>query len=101
MACDVIFTEPAEWDYERIVAYLLYERENPHGAQRFLAGLDHLVENLSRMPKMYPRAADGRAAEAGYRKAGFASYVVLYRIVGDVAEIDRIFHAKQDYARLL
>lgn len=101
MACDVIFTEPAEWDYERIVAYLLYERENPRGAQRFLAGLDHLVENLSRMPKMHPHAADGHVAEAGYRKAGFASYVALYRIVGDVMEIDRIFHAKQDYARLL
>ncbi len=101
MAYDVIYTRTAERDKERIVAYLLYERENPRGAQRILAGLDHLVENLSRMPEMYPNAADGRAAEAGYRRAGFASYVALYRIAGDMVEIDRIFHAKQDYARLL
>lgn len=101
MACDVIYTKAAERDKERIVAYLICEREDPRGAQRFLAGLDHLVDSLSRMPEMYPHAADGRAAEAGYRKAGFASYVAPYRIVGDAAEIDRVFHAKQDYARLL
>ncbi|MCR8907493.1 type II toxin-antitoxin system RelE/ParE family toxin [Thermophilibacter sp. ET337] len=101
MACDVTYTKAAERDKERIVAYLLYERESPRDAQRFLAELDRLVENLSRMPEMYPRAADGRAAEAGYRKAGFRSYVALYRIVGDVVEVDRVFHAKQDYARLL
>ena len=101
MVSNVIYTRAAERDKERIVAYLLYERENPRGAQRFLAALDHLVDNLSRMPEMYPHAADGHVAEAGYRKAGFASYVALYRIVGDVVEIDRIFHAKQDYARLL
>ena len=101
MAYDIIYAEPAEWDKERIVAYLLYERRDRRAAERFLAALDHLIESLSRMPEMYPPATEGRAAEGGYRKAGFASYVALYRLVGDVVEIDRIFHAKQDYARLL
>ena len=41
------------------------------------------------------------AADAGYRRAGFSSYVALYRVLGERVEIDRVFHAKQDYARLL
>lgn len=101
MAYDVAFTRSAELDKERIVAYLVLEKQSRRAAERFLAGVDRVVENLARMPEMYPCAADGRAAEAGYRKAGFSSYVVLYRVLDKTVEIDRVFHAKQDYARLL
>ncbi len=101
MAYDVAYTRSAELDKERIVAYLALERQSHRAADRFLAGIDRVIENLARMPEMYPAATDGRAADAGYRRAGFSSYVALYRVLGERVEIDRVFHAKQDYARLL
>ena len=101
MVCDVAYTRSAELDKERIVAYLVLERQSRRAAERFLAGIDRVVESLAHMPEMYPAAADGRAADAGYCKAGFSSYVVLYRVLDKTVEIDRVFHAKQDYARLL
>ncbi len=101
MGYDVAYARAAELDKERIVAYLVLEKQSRQAAERFLADVDHVVENLANMPKMYPAVADGRAAEAGYRKAGFSSYVALYRVLDKTVEIDRIFHAKQDYARLL
>lgn len=101
MAYDVVYARAAERDKEQIIAYLLVRQQNRRAAERLLDGLDGVVANLSRMPEMYPRVAAGRAAEGGYRKATLLSYVVLYRIEGTTVEVARIFHAKQDYARLL
>lgn len=101
MAYDVVYASSAERDKERTIAYLLVELESRPAAERFLAELDRLIERLSRMPEMYPCVSDGHAAEAGYLKACLLSYVVIYRVLGQTVEIDRIFHAKQDYARLL
>lgn len=101
MAYDVVYTRAAERDKDQIVAYLLLGQQNRRAAERLLNGLDGLVANLSRMPEMYPRVTDDRAARRGYRKAGLLSYVVIYRMLGQTVEVDRIFHARQDYARLL
>ena len=101
MAYDVTFTEPAEWDKDQIVAYCLVTLGSRGAATSFLDALDNVVENLSRAPEMYPRATEGRAAEEGYRKAVLLSYVLLYRLSWESVEIARIFHARQDYARLI
>ena len=101
MAYDVTFTEPAEWDKDQIVSYLLVTLGNRGAAARFLMALDNVVGNLSRTPQMYPCSTEGRALQEGYRKANFLSYVLPYRFDGHSVEIARIFHARQDYARLL
>ena len=101
MAYNVSLSVPAEQDMDRMVSYLLLEAQNRLGAERFLAGLSQVVDNLERLSKMYPLASERRVAAAGYRKAVFVSYVAVYRIKGSNVEVARIFHAKQDYARLL
>lgn len=101
MASDVILARAAERDRDRIVSYLAEGLYNPGAALRFHERLDLVLDNLAAHPEMYPRATEGRLAAGGYRRAGFLSYVALYRIRGGVVEVARIFHALQDYARLL
>ena len=103
MAYDVIFANAARRDKEQIASYLLHELQNQTAARGFLDGLERVTGNLAQFPEMYPRVSEGRLAAGGYRRAGFGSYVALYGVNDDTStvEVARVFHALQDYARLL
>ena len=103
MAYDVFIANAAQRDKERIASYLLHEARSQTAARGFLDGLERVTGNLAQFPEMYPRVAEGRLAAGGYRRARFGSYVALYRVNDDerAVEVARVFHALQDYARLL
>lgn len=103
MAYRVLFTESAEGDRDRIVAYLVDRLGNPQAARHFLSQLDAVVDCLESMPLGYPACSEGRLAAGGWRKARLQemSYVAIFRVEGDRVVVGRIFHTRQNYARLL
>lgn len=101
MACKVIVSAHAELDLCGIIDYLVYVLKQPSSAKSVLVGFEEITENLRRFPEMYPEVADARLKRKGYRKAALGNYVVLYRVESDAVAVVRIFHQRQDYAKLL
>lgn len=103
MAYRVLFTESAEGDRDRVVAYLVDRLGNPRAARHFLDQLDAVVDCLESMPLSYPACLEGRLAAGDWRKARLQemAYVAIFKVEGDCAVIGRIFHTRQNYARLL
>ena len=101
MAYRVLFSTAAEEDGGAIASYLADTLGTPHAALRFLDELDEQVGVLEAIPESFPSVLDARLAARGYRKAPVKGYVVLLRVVDDIVQVARIFHQRQDYARLL
>ena len=101
MACKVVFTQAAEHDRDRIIAYLLGISDNAKSAGKLLDALDSVISHLSENPLMYEAVAETRLAARGYRRVLFSNYIALYYVENDTVELSRIFHQKQDYAKLL
>lgn len=101
MACEVVFTQSAEADRDHVVEYLLDIVGQPVAAAHFLDELDALVDRLAEHPLMYEKASEERLAARGYRKAPLQNHIAVYCTYDDTVEITRIFHQKQDHARML
>lgn len=101
MGYSVVFARAAQRDRDAVVEYLVRVLGNSGAAGRFLDELDAIIANLSVDPCMYEAVQEQRLRRQGYRKALFMNYVAVFRASGDVVYIARIFHQKQDYARLL
>lgn len=101
MVYKVIFTESSEKDRDGIALYFSGTDSSTKGLEYFFDELDALVARLSNEPFMYEKVHEKRLAERGYRRAFFGNYVAVYCIYDNIVEISRIFHQKQDYAKLL
>lgn len=101
MACEVVWSLSAEADRDRIVEYLLIELNNRQAAARFMDELDCVIDTIEKAPASFPASAEPRLERMGYHKASFMSYVAIYRTDGNRALMARIFHQRQDYARLV
>ena len=103
MAYRVLFTETAEEDRDRIVAYLAVRLGNTQAARHFLDQLEGVVDRLEAMPLSFPACSEERLAASGWRKARLRemSYVAIFRVDGERVVVGRVFHTRQNYARLL
>ena len=103
MAYSVLFAQAAEEDRDRIVDYLLCDLDNRQAALHFLGQVDSVTESLESFPLAFPKCEEPRLDALGYRKASFSemNYIVVFKITGLVVVVARIFHTRQDYARLI
>ena len=101
MACEVVFARAAAVDRDLIVEYLVNTLKSPQAAGHFLDELDQVVENLSANLFAFEAVREERLASKGYRRAHVMNYLAVYSIAGETVAIMRVFHACQDYARLL
>ena len=103
MACDVLLARAAEQDRDQVVEYLLNRLDSRAAAMHFLDQLDEVIAYVGSHPLGCPLCAEPRLAALGYRKASFPemSYVTIYRPLGEAVVIARVFHTRQNYARLL
>ena len=55
------------------------------------------------MPLMYEACRDPNLNALGYRKAGIRNYVMVYEVDEAAKQVTilRLFHGKQDYAKLI
>ena len=103
MAYEVLATTDADYDYANIVDYLMNVLGNEQAVSHFMNEYDEAVELLSDIAGSLGPCQDEELADLGYHRLNFKemNYFFLYRISGDKAIIEGIFHGSQDYENIL
>ena len=96
---EVIATDDAEADLDEFVFYLLCEKCNRQAAENLIEDYLETIEDLSLSAGSLKLDDDEKCAALGYHRIHFKKhrYFMLFRLEGDTAIIDRIFHDLQDY----
>jgi len=99
MVYKVVMTTDAEEDLDRFIRYLLFEKQNSRAASNVLNDFEATKQALSGVAGSLKLCDNPRLKAFGYRKIHFLShrYFMLYRIEGNLAVVDNIFHELQDY----
>ena len=99
MAYKVVLTPDAEEELNQFIRYLLYEKKNEQAASNVLDDFEAMVQSLSRVAGRLKLCDHPRLRALGYRKIHFLThrYFMLYRMEGDLAVVDGIFHELQDF----
>ena len=94
----VMITSDAEADLDGFIRYLLFEKSD-QAASNVLNDFEATKISLSRVAGSLKLCDNPRLRELGYRRMNFLShsYFMLYRVEGDTAVADNIFHELQDY----
>ena len=94
----VMITSDAEADLDGFIRYLLFEKSD-QAASNVLNDFEATKISLSRVAGSLKLCDNPRLRELGYRRINFLShsYFMLYRVEGDTAVVDNIFHELQDY----
>ena len=95
----VVITSDAEADLDGFIRYLLFEKKSDQAAANVLNDFETTKLSLSKVAGSLKLCDNPRIRELGYRRMNFLShdYFLLYRIEGDTAIVDNIFHKLQDY----
>ena len=95
----VVMTTDAEEDLDRFIRYLLFEKQNSADASNVLNDFEATKQTLSNVAGSLKLCDMPRLNALGYQKIHFLShrYFMLYRIEGNLAVVDNIFHELQDY----
>ena len=95
----VTITSDAEADLDGFIKYLLYEKQNKQAAENVLNDFEATKQSLSRVAGSIKLCDNPKLRAYGYRRINFLShrYFMLYRIDGNTAIVDNIFHELQDY----
>ena len=95
----VVITEDAEADLDAFIGYLLFEKKNRQAATAVLDDFGLTKESLKRVAVSLKLCDNPKLNVLGYRRINFLShrYFMSYRIEGDTAVVDNIFHELQDY----
>jgi len=99
MDYEVVITSDAEEDLDRVIRYLLFIKQNSQAATSVLDDFEATKQTLSSVAGSLKMCSNPRLSELGYRKINFLShrYFLLYRVEGNLAIVDNIFHESQDY----
>jgi len=95
----VLITSDAEADLEGFIRYLLYEKKSEQAASNVLNDFEATKQILAKMAGSLKLCDNPKLSVLGYRRINFMShrYFMLYRIEGETAVVDNIFHELQDY----
>lgn len=99
MDYEVILTTDAENDLNEFLEYLLFEKQSEQAAKNLLDDFEQTMQTLQMVAGSLKDCENPRLRERGYKRIDFIShrYFMLYRIEGNKAIIDSIFHGLQDY----
>ena len=95
----VLITSDAEADLDGFIRYLLYEKKSEQAASNLLNDFEATKQTLAKVADRLKLCDNPKLSALGYRRMTFMShrYFMLYRIEGDTAVVDNIFHELQDY----
>ena len=95
----VIVTEDAEQDLDRFVRYLLFEKRSEQAARNLLDDFEKTVACLFHVAGSLKECENPRLRKLGYRRINFLEhrYFMMYRLDGNMAIVDNVFHELQDY----
>lgn len=95
----VIITTDAENDLECSIRYLLEVKKSRQAAKNVLNDFMITVKNLENVAGSLRYCEHPKLSEFGYKRINFVShrYFMSFRLDGNVAIVDKIFHELQDY----
>ncbi|MCD8015697.1 MAG: type II toxin-antitoxin system RelE/ParE family toxin [Lachnospiraceae bacterium] len=95
----VIVTMDAENDLNEYIRYLLFEKRNEQAAGNLMDDFEETVQVLSRAAGSLKPCENPGLKQRGYKRINFRShrYFMLFRLEGNDAIVDAIFHELQDY----
>ena len=99
MEYKVVITSDAEADLDGFLRYLLFEKKSDQAASNVLNDFEATKISLSKVAWSLKLCDNPRLRELGYRRMNFLShrYFMLFRLEGNTAIVDNIFHELQDY----
>jgi len=99
MEYKVVITSDAEADLDGFLRYLLLEKKSDQAASNVLNDFEATKISLSKVAGSLKLCDNPRLRELGYRRMNFLShrYFMLFRLEGNTAIVDNIFHELQDY----
>ena len=99
MEYKVVITSDAEADLDGFLRYLLLEKKSEQAASNVLNDFEATKISLSKVAGSLKLCDNPRLRELGYRRMNFLShrYFMLFRLEGNTAIVDNIFHELQDY----
>lgn len=99
MDYEVKVTSEAEADFEEFLSYLLNVKRNSQAARHFIDDFEKTVQTLSLTAASLKLCDNPELKKSGYHRINFLTmnYFILYRMDGNIAVIDNIFHGSQDY----
>lgn len=99
MEYKVVITSDAEEDLDGFIRYLLFEKRSEKAATNVLDDFELTKQSLSRTAGSLKLCDSPKLKAFGYRRINFLShrYFMLYRLEGNTAIVDNIFHELQDY----
>ena len=99
MVYKVVVTAEAESELDHFIAYLLFEKNSVQAASNVLDDFEETKKSLAAAAGSLKYCDNPKLRALGYRRINFLShrYFMLYRIEGDRAVIDGIFHELQDH----
>lgn len=95
----MLMTADAEEDLDRFLKYLLFEKKSEQAAKNLLDDFENTKKELAVVAESLGMCQNPRLKELKYRRIGFLKhkYFMLYRVEGNMAIVDNIFHELQDY----
>ncbi len=99
MGYKVFITAEAEDDLERIIQYIVFEKQNFQAASNILEDFELTKNKLKTSAKALKFCNNQKLKNLGYRRINFQNhkYFMLYRVKDNIVFIDSIFHELQDY----
>ena len=101
MDYEVVISEKAELQLDQFVHYILVGLGNEQAAASVLDDAEKTKERLSRMAGSLKLCDNTKLRALGYRiiHFGYHKYLMVYRIDGNTAYVEGMYHELQDYER--
>lgn len=95
----VVITIDAENDLYRHIEYILEEFKNVQAAKSVINDFEETKKNLKKSAGSLQYCVNPRLKAQGYKRINYIhhDYFMLFRVVGDMAIVDNIFHFKEDF----
>ena len=94
----VLATDAVEENLSEFVQYLLFEKMSEQAANALIEDYDETLDELEKVAGSLKLVDNQRLAKLGYRRINFIRhrYYFLYRVEGDTAIVDAMYHELQD-----
>lgn len=99
---EVVLSEHALKQLDDYISYIQYTLLNDQAADSVLQDAGDTIEQLKRIAGSLKYCDDPELKERKYRKINFLkhNYLMLYKLDGNVAYVNGIYHQLQDYENL-
>lgn len=99
MDYEVVMSNKAEVQLEKFIYYILVELGNEQAAVSVLDDAEAAKLRLSRTAGSLKLCDNPKLREAGYRVIHFEhhKYLMIYRLDGNIAYVEGIYHELQNY----